>query len=535
MASSKFPCCSKLVGLDSERYKPPASNVSKAIEENPRSRSSTFLSAQICSQKPARLVILAEKTWKAGSVLKIGFQKGDKFKENQVKMHASEWCRYANLDFNFIGSKELGFEDLDILISFNPYDGPWSYIGTECAKYARENKPSMNLGFVQSDPEKDIRSSILHEFGHALAMVHEHQSPYSQINWNKKRVLLSGGFNPENNEAHWNVFHRYTLQEVKATAFDPDSIMLYSYPASWTEDGKGTKSNTELSDVDKAYASFWYPFDDTYARHCTLETRLPNELQPDEGRVIYYQKKYEIEPEILIGLTSLEIAKGSNVSIDASVSEATTEWFRTTLKSRGDTKLYTASMIYLEKGPHFDYLQTGVSNIMKIHSLDQPHLTQSKRINFAKPFQSSPMVVTWLKSLELEKSRAWRIKVYPSDIDRDGFTIHAESDSALYSADVTWLAYPADHPGVTSDKFNTMDMKSPCIPQDEISGIFTFPTAFPKTPKVIVALDSFDFDHSKDLCLKLNTSVTSTGIHWNLQSGRDSIMYSSGASFFAWI
>ncbi|KAI1376964.1 hypothetical protein F4677DRAFT_416934 [Hypoxylon crocopeplum] len=50
-----------------------------------------------------------------------------------------------------------------------------------------------------------------------------------------------------------------------------------------------------------------------------------------------------------------------------------------------------------------------------------------------------------------------------------------------------------------------------------------------------MALDSLDYDHKKNLCCRLSMlSVTNTGIRWHLESWSDSIMYSSGASFFAW-
>jgi len=40
----------------------------------------------------------------------------------------------------------------------------------------------MNLGFVD-------RPTVLHEFGHALGLIHEHQSPFKGgFEWNKDEV-----------------------------------------------------------------------------------------------------------------------------------------------------------------------------------------------------------------------------------------------------------------------------------------------------------------------------------------------------------
>ena len=40
----------------------------------------------------------------------------------------------------------------------------------------------MNLGFVD-------RPTVLHEFGHALGLIHEHQSPFKGgFEWNREEV-----------------------------------------------------------------------------------------------------------------------------------------------------------------------------------------------------------------------------------------------------------------------------------------------------------------------------------------------------------
>jgi len=48
----------------------------------------------------------------------------------------------------------------------------------------------MNLGVVD---EAHIRGTVLHEFGHALGLVHEHQRPKDQqpFEWSKPVVIKS--------------------------------------------------------------------------------------------------------------------------------------------------------------------------------------------------------------------------------------------------------------------------------------------------------------------------------------------------------
>lgn len=59
--------------------------------------------------------------------------------------------------------------------------GSWSYIGTDALHLPKESA-SMNLGFVDA-------ATVMHEFGHALGLIHEHQSPFKGgYEWNKEEV-----------------------------------------------------------------------------------------------------------------------------------------------------------------------------------------------------------------------------------------------------------------------------------------------------------------------------------------------------------
>ena len=56
-----------------------------------------------------------------------------------------------------------------------------------------------------------------------------------------------------------NVLDKYALDQLRASAFDPKSIMLYFFPARWTKNGVGTSANNVLSEDDKAWAAMMYP------------------------------------------------------------------------------------------------------------------------------------------------------------------------------------------------------------------------------------------------------------------------------------
>jgi hypothetical protein len=103
---------------------------------------------------------------------------------------------------------------------------------------------------------------VVHEFGHALGCIHEHQSPTEKLDWDKDAVyrVFSG---PPNNwsrdEIDQNVLEKYSPQGLSATAFDVDSIMLYQFDPSLFLDHKGTPLNTHLSAGDKKMIASMYP------------------------------------------------------------------------------------------------------------------------------------------------------------------------------------------------------------------------------------------------------------------------------------
>jgi hypothetical protein len=96
----------------------------------------------------------------------------------------------------------------------------------------------MNYGRLTPESPPEDYSVVLHEFGHALGLIHEHQSPANGIQWDRPAVIrdLSG---PPNRwdppTIEHNVFNKYTSQTVSQfTQFDPESIMLYAFPSHWT-------------------------------------------------------------------------------------------------------------------------------------------------------------------------------------------------------------------------------------------------------------------------------------------------------------
>ena len=120
----------------------------------------------------------------------------------------------------------------------------------------------MNFGWLDPDSDQPTYSSVvLHEFGHMLGMIHEHQSPAGGIRWNRQRVIddcwRTQGWDAE--QVQRQIFDRYPREQTQFTHLDPTSIMMYAFPKDWSLDGTGTPWNTKLSPLDIDFMSRQYP------------------------------------------------------------------------------------------------------------------------------------------------------------------------------------------------------------------------------------------------------------------------------------
>jgi hypothetical protein len=206
-----------------------------------------------------RAALVKASKWTAGDIISVSFLDGDPEVQDKVKAAALTWTTpdLARLTFDFRKNTNKTL----IRISFK-FSGSWSVIGTTCKQVTDTTQPTMNYGWLTPDSEDDeIRRVVLHEFGHALGLIHEHQNPAGGIQWDRDAVTrdLSG---PPNN---WpadvidhNMFETYQANETNFTATDKDSIMMYPIPANWTLDGYTVGLNTELSATDRQFVHEQY-------------------------------------------------------------------------------------------------------------------------------------------------------------------------------------------------------------------------------------------------------------------------------------
>ncbi len=226
--------------------------------------------------RQVRGVVARAVTWSPGQTIKVCFRSGTRGAHERVIRVAREWMQYANVAFDFQenGAPRQCKGGEDIKIDFVDNRGWWSAYGT----ISRQRDPSMNLQFFGVDtprhtngqpaPELELRRIILHEFGHALGMMHEHQSPVaecdSEINWDAAYQMgVKLGWDKE--MVHAQMRQLTNLEEFNRTAVDRKSIMHYSLAPELFKLGRNSKcwvpDNNDLSEQDRSFIASVYPRD----------------------------------------------------------------------------------------------------------------------------------------------------------------------------------------------------------------------------------------------------------------------------------
>ncbi len=208
----------------------------------------------------AHMALIHQKKWPNGHRLKCRFLDGSPFQRKKVETKARIWEKFANINLKFIASG-----DAEVRISFVADDGSWSAIGTDSLveSYFPKYQPTMNYGWLRDNTDdEEYERVVVHEFGHALGCIHEHQQPNEKLDWNLDAVYRYFSGSPNfwsKADIDSNVIQKYGPQGIDATIFDPASIMLYQFDGKLFKSGKGTPNNTQLSPLDKQFIATMYP------------------------------------------------------------------------------------------------------------------------------------------------------------------------------------------------------------------------------------------------------------------------------------
>ena len=264
--------------------------------------------------QPAEAATPIELLWPVGQVFQVWIlNTADKSKFTKhieyVKEGVKEWEKYANVSFTFpeVWDKNsppevrLRFFKKGLhIVPEDPHHniraGNWSYVGKTCELVVEDDiepnfwNPNMSLEPAELRRYgEDFKATILHEFGHFLGFMHEHQRPDAQflINYNMAAVYSNYqgmGWNKKKVDEQVLAFHYYKDKSaIAGTKFDTTSIMMYDLPPEILMDPtKAVPKNMRLSKLDKEFVAKIYP-KGTEERERTWDAA---DIIPDPGEII---------------------------------------------------------------------------------------------------------------------------------------------------------------------------------------------------------------------------------------------------------
>jgi len=192
--------------------------------------------------------------WHNPTRLTVGFFNGTLAEKRQVRAAIRDWTNVGigiSFQFHF---NENEVSSCKIRIRFSDDHRSWAYIGTT-ANLIAEDQETVHFG------DKLEKQTILHEFGHVLGMIHEHQAPQgsgNNLEFHEDVILneMKGIWSEE--EVRSNILYRPEAELLNGDTYDRDSIMHYCLHPHWIKKGPKLKENEELSGLDKKWVKRYY-------------------------------------------------------------------------------------------------------------------------------------------------------------------------------------------------------------------------------------------------------------------------------------
>jgi hypothetical protein len=206
---------------------------------------------------PFTAAMLGRWRWPSGSRLGVRFLNGSPTLRERTMAVASAWSAAANVRFEATTDSSA-----PVRVRFTASNASWARLGTtEPEVYANHDSATVLLGnLTEATPADSFHAVVLHEFGHTLGLVHEHQRPESPLDWNEAETIdyfaRTYGWNRDAVRA-W-VFGQYPHADVLAGAYDSLSVMHYPLPGALTYSGRGAPLNHTLSERDRRSIAIAY-------------------------------------------------------------------------------------------------------------------------------------------------------------------------------------------------------------------------------------------------------------------------------------
>lgn len=219
--------------------------------------------------------------WPKGQVITVNFfdsnrrlaffkSKVTPFVRAQVEKYAHVWEHYANIKFQFVDDKDDAMIRIKVSSDKKGIGGQTIGYGDggglgKNLLTVPEREFNMELyGFDATTSEEEFSEIVIHEFGHALGLVHEHRHWGANIDQDIyfKYLMRTYGWSLKQAKDQASIYDdaARAMYGLETTAYDKYSIMHYDVPKECTKNKLPIRSSNKLSQRDKAFIATVYPF-----------------------------------------------------------------------------------------------------------------------------------------------------------------------------------------------------------------------------------------------------------------------------------
>ncbi|KAL5365307.1 hypothetical protein BJX96DRAFT_181512 [Aspergillus floccosus] len=217
-------------------------------------------------------------------VLNVRFLNGDEDEQSRVKSLVKKHYHSIPMRIRFKFLSGWDTSPSDIRISFAGHSS--AYIGRQAESHPGQPTMWLNMHPRLSTDDavrNKVQADVLHEFGHALGLTHEHKHPDRKARWNYPRLMEKYQWEYDTVRRNYNASTSSAVNARWDRPYDPKSIMHYSIAKGDTWSMRTEVSeNCVLSDGDKEALVQIYPSAAVVKQHSTVRKEEKKERESKE-------------------------------------------------------------------------------------------------------------------------------------------------------------------------------------------------------------------------------------------------------------